>query len=112
VTDVDAVEQGNGAFAAVPEGNATSGGCIFQRCRTRSSYNGPRDGRPAPTSNGLSIYMKVSPGAEKHTVIDCQYDDLANPHNLIWELSAVNKGWSFTRREFVPRAPLRLAFDW
>ena len=112
VEDVDAVQQGNGAFGAVPQGKIGSGGCTFHRCRTRDSYNSPRDGRPAPTSNGLSIYTRVSPGAEKHTIVNCHYDALANPSNLIWDLRAVNKGWSFTRQQFNPRDPLRLHFDW
>ena len=48
VQDVDAVEQGNGAFAAVPIEDVGSGGCVFLRCRTRASYNARRDGRAAP----------------------------------------------------------------
>src|SRR5262249_49577364 len=112
VEEVDAVEQGNGAFAAVPEGDAGSGGCTFLECRTRQSYNGRRDGRAAPTSNGLSIYTRISAGARKHTITDCHYDALANPRNLIWNLKAVNPGWSFTRRAFAPRNPIRLVFAW
>ena len=112
VEDVDAVQQGNGAFAAVPQGAAGSGGCTFRRCRTRDSYNWGRDGRPAPSSNGLSFYLRVSAGARKHSVIECHYDALANPANLIWELEAVNAGWSLTRRRFAPRRPIRLAFRW
>ncbi len=112
VEDVDALQQGNGAFAAVPEGSAGSGGCSFLRCRTARSYNGRRDGREAPSSNGLSIYTKISPGARKHTVTDCHYDALANPKNLIWDVRSINAGWSFTRRAFAPRAPIRLAFNW
>ena len=110
--DVDAVQQGNGAFAAVPQGEAGCGGCAFIRCRTRESYNAPRDGRPAPSSNSLSIYTRISPGARKHTIADCQYDALANPRNLIWDLRAVNPGWSFKHRPFAPRIPIRLAFGW
>jgi hypothetical protein len=112
VEDVDAVQQGNGAFAAVPGGGAGSGGCTFLRCRTRDSYNASRDGRPTPSSNGLSLYTLTSPGARKHTVTDCHYDQLANPDNLIWNVTAVNKGWSFTPRVFAPREPIRLAFGW
>jgi hypothetical protein len=51
---IDAEEQGNGAFAAVPVGESGCGGCIFRRCRTRQTYNTSRDGRAAPTSKGLS----------------------------------------------------------
>jgi hypothetical protein len=112
VEDVDAVQQGNGAFAAVPEGAAGSGGCTFRRCRTRDTYNSERDGRAAPSSNGLSFYMLVSAGARKHTIVDCQYDALANPDNLIWDERAVNKSWSIRPRMFVPRPPFRLVFDW
>lgn len=112
VADVDAVAQGNGAFAAVPQGNAGSGGCIFLRCRTRASYNSPRDGRPAPTSDGLSFYMRISAGEPKHRIIDCHYDALANPANLIWDLDAVSGGWSITPQRFRPHRPLRLAFGW
>jgi hypothetical protein len=112
VEDVDALEQGNGAFAAVPEGDAHSGGCTFLRCRTAQSYNAVRDGREAPSSNGLSIYTSISAGARKHTVTDCHYYALANPKNLIWDLSAVNAGWSFTPRAFAPRTPIRLTFGW
>ena len=92
VEDVDALQQGNGAFAAVPDGIAGSGGCSFLRCRTARSYNGRRDGREAPSSNGLSIYTKISPGARKHTVTDCHYDALANPKNLIWDVRSINRG--------------------
>jgi hypothetical protein len=112
VEDVDAEQQGNGAFAAVPGGHAGSGGCTFLRCRTHQTYNSPRDGRAAPSSGGLSIYTRISPGADKHTITDCQYDALANPKNLIWELKAVNPGWSFTRRVFTLQPPIRLAFGW
>jgi len=112
VEDVDALMQGNGAFAAVPLKGAGGGGCAFIRCRTRDSYNTPRDGRDAPSSDGLSIYVRISSGAPKHTIEDCQYDSLANLHNLIWDLRAVNPGWSFVRRPFTPRPPIRLAFGW
>lgn len=112
VEDVDAEQQGNGAFAAVPQGDAGSGGCVFLRCRTRQTYNTPRDGRGPPSSNGLSIYTLISPGARKHTITDCCYDALANPRNLIWDLRAVNSGWSFTRQAFAPRLPTRLVFNW
>jgi len=112
VEDVDAEQQGNGAFAAVPQGNAGSGGCIFLRCRTRQSYNTGRDGRGPPSSNGLSIYTRISVGAQKHTITDCCYDALANSRNLIWDLRAVNPGWSFTRQAFTPRRPIRLVFGW
>jgi len=112
VEDVDAEQQGNGAFAAVPVGNAGSGGCTFLRCRTRQTYNSRRDGRATPSSSGLSIYTLISQGARKHTITDCQYDALANPTNLIWDVRAVNAGWSFTRRAFAPRPPIRLDFGW
>jgi hypothetical protein len=111
-TDIDALMQGDGAFAAVPSDNAGCGGCTFLRCRTANSYNTPRDGRPAPASNGLSIYTRISKDAQKHSVVDCHYRALANPHNLIWEVRALNPGWSFTPRNFVPRAPVRLTFAW
>lgn len=112
VEDVDAVAQGNGAFAAVPVDNFGSGGCIFRRCRTRDSYNEVRDGRAAPTSNGLSIYVLISEGARKHTISECCHDALANPRNLIWKQSAVNPDASFANRAFTPRNPLRLDFGW
>jgi hypothetical protein len=112
VEDVDAVEQGNGAFAAVPVGDAACGACTFRRCRTRGSYNSSRDGRERPSSNGLSICTRVSAGAPKHTITNCHYHALANPRNLIWDSLAVNDGWSFTERQFLSRGPLRLAFPW
>ena len=112
VEDVDAIAQGNGAFAAVPVENFGSGGCIFRRCRTRDLYNGVRDGRAAPSSDGLSIYVLVSEGARRHTVVECCHDALANPKNLIWKRSALNPGFSFENRAFTPRDPLRLDFDW
>ena len=112
VEDVDAVGQGNGAFAAVPQGNAGSGGCAFRHCRTRQSYNTTRDGREAPTSNGLSIFTRISPGAQKHTIADCHFYAIANPRNLVWDKAAVNTGWVFTAQEFTPRAPIRLDFGW
>jgi Right handed beta helix region len=112
VEDIDAVQQGNGAFAAVPVDETGCGGCTFRRCRTRQTYNTPRDGRAAPTSKGLSIYTLISPGAPKHNIIDCHYDALANPRNLIWDVRAVNAGWSFTRQAFTSRTPLRLVFGW
>ncbi|MBV8663456.1 MAG: right-handed parallel beta-helix repeat-containing protein [Hyphomicrobiales bacterium] len=112
VTDVDALMQGDGAFAAVPSDHAGCGGCTFLRCRTANSYNAPRDGRPAPASNGLSIYTRISNGAQRHSVVDCHYHALANPHNLVWEERALNPGWSFTPRNYVPRAPVRLTFAW
>lgn len=112
VLDVDAVQQGNGAFGAVPMDNAVCGGCWFVRCRTRDSYNSRRDGRGAPTSNGLSFYMGISAGAPRHVIAACHYDALANPHNLIWKEDAVRPGWSLTRRAFAPRRPIRLVFGW
>ncbi len=112
VEDVDALQQGNGAFAAVPEGDAVSGGCTFVRCRTAHSYNAPRDGRAAPSSHGLSFYMRISANAPKHSIKDCHHYALANPRNLIWDVRAVNLDWSFTRRMFTPRDPIRLAFAW
>lgn len=112
VADIDAVQQGNGAFAAVPQGNAGSGGCVFLRCRTRASYNSPRDGREAPSSDGLSFFVGISPGGQKHRVIDCRYDALANPDNLIWDPQAVGEGWSITPQAFESHRPLRLAFGW
>jgi hypothetical protein len=112
VADVDAVQQGNGAFAAVPDEEAGCGGCVFLRCRTRQSYNTRRDGRAPPSSNGLSFYTLISKGAPKHTIADCHYDGLANPHNLVWDLRAVNGGWSLTHFPFAPRLPIRLRFGW
>lgn len=112
VEDVDAVQQGNGAFAAVPVDDIASGGCVFRRCRTRATYNSRRDGRGRPDSNGLSFYMIISDGAPKHSIIDCHYDHLANPYNLIWDARAVNDGWSFTAVGFTPRKPVRLHFSW
>lgn len=112
VLDVDAVQQGNGAFGAVPMDNVACGGCWFVRCRTRDSYNSPRDGRAPPTSNGLSFYMGISAGAPQHVIAACHYDALANPHNLIWKKDAVRPGWSLTRRAFAPHRPLRLVFGW
>lgn len=112
VEDVDAVQQGNGAFAAVPQDDVGSGGCSFIRCRSRDTYNEPRDGRDAPTSNGLSFHTRISEGAEKHTVRDCGVYALANPRNIIWKAAEVNAGWSIKRKAFDPRPPLRLAFNW
>ncbi len=112
VYDVDAVQQGNGAFGAVPVEEAACGGCWFVRCRTRDSYNTRRDGRAAPSSNGLSFYVRISAGAERHTIAACHYDALANPRNLIWKKQAVKPGWSLTRRAFAARHPIRLAFGW
>jgi hypothetical protein len=112
VEDVDAVQQGNGAFAAVPEGDVGCGGCTFRRCRTRASYNKSRDGRARPSSNSLSFYMQISKGAQKHKIIDCHYDALANPGNLIWDTRCVADDWSFTPQEFTPRSPIRLSFGW
>jgi hypothetical protein len=100
---IDAEEQGNGAFAAVPVGESGCGGCIFRRCRTRQTYNTSRDGRAAPTSKGLSIYTLISPGASKHNIIECHYDAVADPKNLIWDITAVNAGWLFTRQAFNSR---------
>ncbi|SIT53556.1 Hemolysin-type calcium-binding region [Mesorhizobium prunaredense] len=112
VDDVDAVQQGNGAFSAVPQGKVESGGCSFDRCRSRDTYNEPRDGRDAPTSNGLSFHTRISEGAEKHSVKDCCVYALANADNIIWEATAVQAGWSIARKAFDPRPPLRLAFNW
>jgi hypothetical protein len=112
VEDVDAVQQGNGAFAAVPNDDVGSGGCSFHKCRTRDTYNSVRDGRAAPTSNSLSIYTLRSEKAEKHTVTDCVYYNLANPQNLIWDLGAVKAGWSFIARNFTPRSQVRMRFGW
>ncbi|MER9618741.1 right-handed parallel beta-helix repeat-containing protein [Mesorhizobium sp. M0207] len=112
VDDVDAVQQGNGAFSAVPQGKVGSGGCSFNRCRSRDTYNEPRDGRDAPTSNGLSFHTRISEGAEKHSVRDCCVYALASPRNLIWQRAAVHAGWSIERKPFDPRPPLRLAFNW
>jgi hypothetical protein len=66
----------------------------------------------APSSDGLSFYTLISAGAQKHTITDCQYYALANPKNLLWDLRAVNQGWSFTRQAFAPRIPIRLVFGW
>jgi hypothetical protein len=112
VEDVDAYMQGNGAFAAVPSDERESGGCIFRRCRTAYSYNAPRDGRDAPTSNGLSFYTRISPGRLPHAIIDCSYFDLANPANLVWQTQALAQQAELNAREFKPRAALRLAFHW
>jgi len=112
VEDVDAVQQGNGAFAATPQDEEECGGCTFRRCRTRETYNSSRDGRPAPSSGGLSFYTRISAGARKHTITACHYDALANPKNLVWDLRAVNEDLSFTHRRFDPRGPVRLAFGW
>jgi hypothetical protein len=112
VEDVDAVQQGNGAFAAVPQGDSACGDCTFRRCRTRDTYNAPRDGRAAPNSNGLSFYIRISAGAKQHTITECGYDALANPRNLIWDIRAVNPGWSIRAQTFAARDPIRLALDW
>jgi hypothetical protein len=112
VQDVDAVQQGNGAFAAVPAEDAGSGGCVFLRCRTRAGYNAPRDGRQAPESDGLSFYMLTSSGARKHTIADCNYDRPANRQNLIWDVRSVNEGFSLTPMAFRAREPIRLRFPW
>ena len=77
-----------------------------------NSYNGVRDGRAAPSSDGLSVYVLVSEGARRHTVVECCHDALANPKNLIWKKSALNPDFSFENRAFTPRNPLRLDFDW
>jgi hypothetical protein len=71
------------AIGAVPEGDAGSGGCTLRRCCTRASYNTNRDGRAAPSSNGLSFYTLISENARRHAIIDCHYDALANPDNLV-----------------------------
>ncbi len=112
VEDVDAYMQGNGAFAAVPSDERESGGCIFRRCRTAYSYNAPRDGREAPSSNGLSFYTRVSPGRSPHAIIECSYFALANPRNLIWQTQALAKDAELNARAFKPRPALRLAFHW
>jgi hypothetical protein len=112
VEDVDAQMQGNGAFAAVPSDQRESGGCIFRRCRTAYSYNAPRDGRDAPTSNGLSFYMRISSGRPPHAIIDCSYFALANPRNLVWQTQALAQEAGLYAREFKPRPALRLAFEW
>ena len=112
VEHVDAQMQGNGAFAAVPSDRRESGGCLFLRCRTAHSYNEPRDGRDAPSSNGLSFYTRNSPGCAKHMIVDCSYFALANPHNLIWERDAVEHRPVLVARAFTPRAALRLQFNW
>lgn len=112
VEDVDAYRQGNGAFGAVPSDKRPSGGCAFLRCRTSHSYNEPRDGREAPSSNGLSFYTLASPGASLHSIVDCSYFALANPRNLIWERQAVGPRPVLIARTFVHRDPVRLAFDW
>jgi hypothetical protein len=112
VEDVDAVQQGNGAFAAVPEGDARSGGCIFRRCRTRATYNTMRDGRAAPSSDGLSFYTLISERARRHMIIDCHYDALANPDNLVWDVRSVEDDYSFTPLAFTPHRPIRLSFSW
>ncbi|MFC1458483.1 hypothetical protein ACETIH_17615 [Microvirga arabica] len=112
IEDIDAVQQGNGAFSAVTLDDTGSGGCIINRCRTRDSYNSTRDGRDAPSSNSLSIYTSISPGARKHTITNCEYFNLANPDNLIWQMSAIRPGWSFRLRDFETRPPVRLVFPW
>lgn len=112
VENVDTVQQGNGAFSAVPQGKVGSGGCSFNRCRIRDTYNEQRDGRDAPTSNGLSFQTRISEGAEKHSIKNCCVYALANPGNIIWETAAVHAGWSIERKAFDPRPPLQLAFDW
>lgn len=112
VEDVDAAQQGNGAFAAVPTDERGSGGCVFRRCRTRDSYNVPRDGRAAPTSDSISFYMRISAHARRHVLDDCQWDALANPDNLLWDERAVRAGWTLVHRPFTPRMPLRLTFGW
>jgi len=112
VEDVDAVQQGNGAFAAVPQGPSGSGNCSFIRCRTRDSYDSGRDGRAKPTSGGLSFYVKISSGAPPHRLIDCAYDKVANPGNLVWKREALAPGWSLVHTSFVPRPPIKLVFDW
>ena len=110
--DVDAIQQGNGSFAAVPNGSKPSGGCLFVRCRTRDSYNSMRDGRAAPSSNGLSFYVKASPGHSLHSITDCHFDNLANPKNLVWQTDALRPGWSLTRQNFTAKEPIRLMFGW
>ncbi len=112
VEDLDAVQQGNGAFSAVPQGDVGSGGCVFNRCRSRDTYNEPRDGRDTPTSNGLSFHTRISEGAEKHSIRECCVYALANPANIIWQSKAVHAGWSIKRKPFDPRPPLRLSFSW
>lgn len=103
VADVDAIRQGNGAFSAVPQDDVGSGGCSFIHCRSRDTYNESRDGRDAPTSNGLSFYTRITDGAEKHTVKDCCVYALANPRSIIWQTAAVHAGWSINPRVFEPR---------
>ncbi|WP_230532333.1 right-handed parallel beta-helix repeat-containing protein [Microvirga roseola] len=112
VEDVDAVQQGNGAFAAVTQGEVGSGGCRFHRCRTRDTYNSMRDGRDAPKSNSLSIYTLISEGASKHIIKDCVYYNLANPRNLIWKRDAIQPGSSFRLQNFEPHSPVRLQLPW
>jgi hypothetical protein len=112
VEDVDAVQQGNGAFAAVPQGDFGSGNCSFVRCRTRNSYNSVRDGRAKPSSGGLSFYVLTSAGASPHRIIDCAYGTVANPNNLVWKKTALAPGWSLIRTDFEPRTPIRLHFHW
>ena len=112
VEDVDAVQQGNGAFAAVPGGGGRSGGCTFRRCRTRDSYDSVRDGRPPPTSGGLSFYVSSSEGLEKHAIQDCHFDRVARPDNLVWDTRFLEKGWTLSPRPFQPRAAVRLHFPW
>ena len=112
VEDVNSVQQGNGAFAAVPQGTSRSGNCSFIRCRTRDSYNTVRDGREKPSSDSLAFYVVASQGAPLHRIIDCRYTSLANSQNLIWKRDSLAPGWTLTRADFVARAPIRLKFDW
>ena len=60
IQDVDAVEQGNGGFAAVPMEDFGSGRCVFLRCRTRASYNARRDGRN-PTVRPSTCGLRPAP---------------------------------------------------
>lgn len=112
VEDVDAQLQGNGAFAAVPSDRRESGGCIFRRCRTSHSYNAPRDGREAPSSNGLSFYVRISPNRAPHAILDSSYFALANPRNLVWQAEALSPDPVLIARAFKSRPALRLTFDW
>lgn len=102
VTDVDCTSQGNGAFAAVG-----TKGCSFTRCRTRDTYNSARDGRAAPTSNGLSYYVTGGP----HTITTCKYFNLANPSNIIFQQSAA-PGYQIASEDFTPRAYVAVSLPW
>ena len=112
VEDVDSVQQGNGAFAAVPQGalgpaTAALSAAGREIVITLSATAGKS---PVIRQSGVLCCSVARRSSASHYRLSLH--EPGKFQNLIWKRDLLAPGWTLTGADFVARAPIRLKFDW